>query len=68
MPDVDSSADPEQLMAALKRKRQVAMACALGGVAVALGCLFGAAGAMYAKNPVRDIQTEKAALEPAQAD
>jgi hypothetical protein len=65
MPDVDSSADPEQLMAALKRKRQVAMLCALAGIVVVLGCLFGAAGAMYAKDPVRELQIEKAALQPA---
>jgi hypothetical protein len=65
MPDMDSSADPEQLIAALKRKRQVAMLCALAGIAVVLGCLFTAAGAMYAKDPMRELQTEKAALQPA---
>jgi hypothetical protein len=40
------------------------VAFALGGVAITLGVLFTATGAMYAQDPVRDLQTEKAALEP----
>jgi hypothetical protein len=67
MSDVDSSAEPEQLIIALKRKRRIAMTCALAGIVVGLGVLFSAAGAMYAKDPGGELQTEKAALEPMQA-
>jgi alcohol dehydrogenase YqhD (iron-dependent ADH family) len=62
---VDSSEEPEQMIAALRSKRTLMLLLALGGIAVALGALFSAAGAMYAKDPVRDLQTEKAALEAA---
>ena len=59
------SADPEEMIASLKRRRQLTLMFVLAGIVVALGCLFGAAGAMYAKNPVQELQTEKAALQPA---
>jgi hypothetical protein len=58
------SAEPEQMIAALKRRRQLTLVFVLAGIVVGLGCLFAAAGAMYAKDPVRELQTEKAALEP----
>jgi hypothetical protein len=64
---VDPSAEPEQMIASLRTKRHLMMLVALGGIIVALGVLFSAAGAMYAKDPARDLQTEKAALEPEQA-
>jgi hypothetical protein len=62
---VDTSAEPEQMIAALRTKRTLMMLLALGGIAVVLGVLFSATGAMYAKDPIRDLQTEKAALEAA---
>lgn len=62
---VDSSAEPEQMIASARSKRTWMMVLALGGIAVALGVLFSAAGAMYAKDPLRELQTEKAALEAA---
>jgi hypothetical protein len=62
---VDSSAEPEQMIAALRSKRRLTLLLALGGIAVAIAVLFSAAGAMYAKDPIRDLQTEKAALEAA---
>jgi hypothetical protein len=66
MSEVDSSAAPEELIASLKRKRTMTLLFAVGGLIVALAVLFSAAGAMYAKDPVRDLQTEKAALTPAE--
>jgi hypothetical protein len=60
---LDSSAEPEQMIAALRAKRTRMMLLALGGIAVVLGVLFSATGAMYAKDPIRELQTEKAALE-----
>jgi hypothetical protein len=65
MSAVDSSADPEEMIIALRRKRMLMMFLALAGIFVVLGCLFTATTAMYAKDPVRELQTEKAALEPA---
>jgi alcohol dehydrogenase YqhD (iron-dependent ADH family) len=65
MSEVDSSAAPEELIASLKRKRTLTMLFAVGGIVVALAVLFSAAGAMYAQDPVRNLQTEKAALTPA---
>jgi hypothetical protein len=62
---VDSSAEPEEMIASLRSKRMLMLLLALGGIAVALGVLLSAAGAMYAKDPVRELQTEKAALEAA---
>lgn len=62
---VDSSAEPEQMIAELRSKRSLRLMLALGGIVVALGVLFSAAGAMYSKDPVRELQTEKAALEAA---
>jgi hypothetical protein len=53
------------MIASLRSKRHLMLLVALGGIAVALGVLFSAAGAMYASDPVRELQTEKAALEPA---
>jgi len=65
MSEVDSSAAPEELIASLKRKRALTMVFAIGGLVVALAVLFSATGAMYAKDPVRELKTEKAALTPA---
>jgi hypothetical protein len=62
---LDSSAEPEQMIAAMRTKRTLMMLLALGGIAVVLSVLFGATGAMYAKDPIRELQTEKAALEAA---
>lgn len=66
MSKIDSSAAPEEMIASLKRKRMVAMFVAVGGIVVALAVLFSATGAMYSKDPVRELQTEKAALTPAE--
>lgn len=66
MSEVDSSAAPEELIASLKRKRTLTMLFAVGGIVVALAVLFSATGAMYAKDPVRELQTDKAALTPAE--
>ncbi len=65
---VDSSAEPEQLIASLRAKRHLMLLLALGGILVALALLFSAAGAMYSKDPVRELQTEKAALEAARVN
>jgi hypothetical protein len=65
MSEVDSSAAPEELIASLKRKRRLKMSFAIGGVVVALAVLFTATGAMYADDPVRDLETETPALTPA---
>jgi hypothetical protein len=64
MSKVDSSAAPEELIASLKRKRLLTMWFAVGGIAVALAALFSATGAMYADDPVRELQTETPALTP----
>jgi hypothetical protein len=66
MSEVDSSAAPEELIASLKRKRMMALLLAVGGIVVALAVLFSATGAMYAKDPARELQTEKGALTPAE--
>jgi hypothetical protein len=66
MSEVDSSAAPEELIANMTRKRRLTTLFAVGGIVVALAVLFSATGAMYAKNPARDLQTEKAALTPAE--
>jgi hypothetical protein len=66
MSEVDSSAAPEEMIASMKRKRLLTMLFAVGGIAAALAVLFSAAGAMYAKDPVRELQTDKAALTPAE--
>ncbi|HTV21907.1 MAG TPA: hypothetical protein VMG12_24625 [Polyangiaceae bacterium] len=66
MSEIDSSAAPEEMIASMKRKRMFAMLFAVGGIALALAVLFSATGAMYAKDPVRELQTEKAALTPAE--
>lgn len=65
MSEVDSSVAPEELIASAKRKRTLQMLFAVGGIAVVLAVLFSATGAMYAKDPMRELQTEKAALTPA---
>jgi hypothetical protein len=65
MSQMDPSAAPEELIASLKRKRRLTTVFAVGGIVVALAVLFTATGAMYTENPVRDLQTEKAALTPA---
>lgn len=57
--------EPEQMIAGLRRKRQLTMMLALLGILVVLGCLFTATGAMYAEDPMRELQTDKAALQPA---
>lgn len=62
---VDTNAEPEQMIAAARSKRRWMLLLALSGIAVTLGVLFSAAGAMYAKDPIRELQTEKAALEAA---
>ena len=62
---VDSGAEPEQMIATLKRRRQLTVVFALAGIVVALGCLFAATGAMYAHDPLRELQIERAALKPA---
>ena len=65
MSAVDSSAAPEEMIIALRRKRMLMMFLALAGILVALGGLLTATSAMYAKDPIRELQTEMAALEPA---
>ena len=65
MSKIDSSAAPEEMIASMKRKRTLTMLVAVGGIALALALLFSATGAMYAKDPIRELQTEKAALTPA---
>jgi hypothetical protein len=65
MSEVDTSAAPEELIASLKRKRLLKMSFAVGGIVVALAVLFTATGAMYADDPVRELQTETPALTPA---
>ncbi len=52
------------MIRSLRRRRNMMLAFALAGVALVLGVLFSATGAMYAKDPVRELQTEKAALQP----
>ena len=42
MSAVDSSADPEEMIMALRRKRMLMMFLALAGIVVVLGCLFSA--------------------------
>ncbi|HWO09202.1 MAG TPA: hypothetical protein VNN80_06970 [Polyangiaceae bacterium] len=64
---VASDAQPEQMIDALNRRRQLTLVLALFGVAVGLGSLFLAAGAMYTKDPVRELRIEGAALQPAPA-
>jgi hypothetical protein len=65
MSKIDLSAAPEEMIAGMKRKRTLAMLFAVGGIALVLAILFSATGAMYAKDPLRELQTEKAALTPA---
>ena len=65
MSEVDSSAAPEEMIANMKRKRVYATWVAVGGIAVALAVLFSATAAMFSKDPLRELQTEKAALTPA---
>jgi hypothetical protein len=60
------SAEPEQVIAAMNRKRHMMVWVALAGIALALGGLFTATAAMYAKEPSGAIQTTKAALQPEQ--
>jgi hypothetical protein len=64
MSEIDSSAAPEELIASLKRQRTRKMLFAVGGIVVALAVLFSATGAMYTEDPVRELQTDKAALTP----
>ena len=64
MAEFDASAEPEQMIRSLRRKRNMMVALALAGIVVVLGVLFTATGAMYTKDPIRELQTEKAALEP----
>jgi len=65
MSKIDLSAAPEEMIAGMKRKRTLTMLFAVGGIALVLAVLFSATGAMYAKDPLRELQTEKAALTPA---
>jgi len=71
MPAVDSRVvpeiPPEQMILALNRRRHITLVVALLGIAVGLGTLFLAAGAMYTKDPVRELQVEGAALQPSPA-
>ena len=71
MSAVDSRAEPEQMpeqmIVALKRRRQLGLLFALAGIVLGLATLFAATGAMYAKNPVRQLQIERAALQPSGA-
>lgn len=67
MSEVDSRAEPEQMIASLKRRRQLTVVFALAGIVVGLATLFAATGAMYAKDPVRELQVERAALKPSPA-
>jgi hypothetical protein len=62
---VDLRAEPEQMIAALRRRRKFTLAFALAGIALGLACLFVATGAMYAKDPARELQIERSALQPA---
>ena len=62
---VDTSAEPEQVIAAMRTKRHWMVLLALCGIAVALGAIFSATGAMYAKDPMRELLVEKAALQAA---
>ncbi len=48
---MDSSADPEGMIAALNRQRHVKVFVAVGGLIVALGVLLMASVAMYADEP-----------------
>lgn len=64
MAAVDSRAEPEQMIATLKRRRQLTVVVALAGIVVGLATLFAATGAMYAKDPMRDLQIERSALKP----
>jgi hypothetical protein len=64
----DSYGEPEQLIAALNRKRQIMLTAALGGIVVALVGLFAATAAMYSKEPSGAVDTTKAALQPASAE
>lgn len=64
MSAVDSRAEPEEMIASLKRRRQLTVVFALAGIAVGLATLFAATGAMYTKDPVRELQIERAALKP----
>jgi hypothetical protein len=61
-------ASAEQLIAGLNRKRQLMMFAALAGVIVALGGLFAATAAMYAKETTGGVETSKAALQPASTE
>jgi hypothetical protein len=71
MPAVDSRVvpelQPEQMIVAMNRRRQLTVVVALLGIAVGLGVLFLAAGAMYTKDPVRELRIEGAALQPSPA-
>jgi hypothetical protein len=60
----DVYAEPEQLIAAMNRKRRVMMLGALAGVIAVLGGLFVATAAMYSRETTGGIQTSKAALQP----
>jgi len=61
---VEASTEPEQLIAASRSQRHWMVLLALCGIAIALGVIFSATGAMYAKDPMRELQIEKAALQP----
>jgi hypothetical protein len=67
MAAVDSREEPEQMIATLKRRRQITVVFALAGIVVGLVTLFAATGAMYAKDPMRELQIERAALKPSPA-
>lgn len=64
---VDSRAEPEEMIVAMKRRRQLTLVFALATIAVGLGCLFAATGAMYASDPMRELSSERAALRPSPA-
>lgn len=64
MSAIDPSAEPEQVIAELKRRRRLSVMVALGGIAVGLGTLLTATWAMYTKDPGRELSTDRSALQP----
>jgi hypothetical protein len=68
VPTKDAYAEPEQLIAGMNRRRQLVMFAALAGVILALGGLFAATAAMYAKETTGGLETSKAALQPASTE
>lgn len=68
MPTKEAYAEPEQLIAGMNRRRQLMLFAALAGVLLALGGLFAATAAMYAKETAGGVETSKAALQPASTE